>query len=64
MIKSLKREGKGNVPLGYEEDFRRADETFLYQLVFDPRTQKQVRLNTPPPELDLSRLESVGMYPL
>lgn len=63
VIAHLKRSGK-DVPPDYEDDFRRADQTFLYQLVFDPRSQSQVRLNTPPSHLDAHQLDWAGTYPL
>lgn len=34
------------VPKGYEENFRKAEIVFKYQLVFDPRKKKLVRLNS------------------
>ena len=61
VIKSLQFE-TGKVPEGYEEAFRKAEHTFLYQMVFDPRTQTQVRLNEPPQDLDLKQgLEFAGV---
>lgn len=61
-IKSLQYE-TGKVPVDYEENFRRADHTFLYQVVFDPRTQQQVRLNEVPHDIDLASFEFAGTYP-
>lgn len=51
------------MPVDYEENFRRADHTFLYQVVFDPRTQQQVRLNEVPHDIDLASFEFAGTYP-
>ena len=62
VIKSLQYE-TGKVPVDYEENFRRADHTFLYQVVFDPRTQQQVRLNEVPSDIDLASFEFAGTYP-
>ena len=62
-IKSLYYES-GKVPKGYEDDFRKAEYTFLYQLVFDPRTQKQVRLNEVPDDTDLTDFDFCGLYPV
>ena len=59
VIKALKLE-TGKVPKDYEDNFRRADQTFLYQVVFDPRSQEQVRLNNPPSD---TTLEFAGVYP-
>ncbi|XP_019850771.1 PREDICTED: exonuclease 1-like [Amphimedon queenslandica] len=60
VIRYLKSGSKHKVPPGYEEHFRQADQAFLYQLVFDPRSQSQVRLNTPPP--DVEKLEYAGIF--
>ena len=51
------------MPKGYEADFRKADQTFLYQLVFDPCTQQQVRLHPLPGDVDTTDFEFAGMYP-
>ena len=48
----------------YIEGFFRADNTFLYQLVYDPLHRKLVPLNPYPPEIDVSQLEYAGPYPL
>lgn len=61
MIKALRYE-TGKVPEAYETDFRKADQTFLYQMVFDPRTQKQVRLNHLPDDVDAADFEFAGVY--
>ena len=44
-IKSLKCDSTYNVPKDYEENFRKADLVFKYQLVFDIRTKRLIRLN-------------------
>ena len=54
----------GKVPSGYADAFRRADHTFLYQLVFDPVTQMQVHLNPLPSSMDVKELEYAGVYVL
>ena len=51
------------VPKLYSEDFKRAEETFLFQLVFDPRTQKQTRLNPVPDGVVPADFEFAGSYP-
>ena len=53
----------GKVPKNYEESFRKAEYTFLYQLVFDTRTQTQVRLNELPDDVDPRDFEYAGVYP-
>jgi exonuclease-1 len=54
---------KSQVPRDYDEGFKKAEWTFLYQLVFDPRSQQQVRLNSLPDDIDTKQLEFAGMYP-
>jgi len=44
-IKSLKCNTQFSVPKDYEENFRKADMVFKYQLVFDIRSKQLVRLN-------------------
>jgi exonuclease-1 len=53
-----------NVPGDYDVGFKKAEYTFLYQLVFDPRSQKQVRLNELPDGIDPSEFEFAGVYPI
>ena len=62
VIKCLQYE-TGKVPKDYEDNFRKAEYTFLYQLVFNPRTQTQVRLNDLPDDVDPKDFEFAGMYP-
>ncbi|KAH9823356.1 hypothetical protein DFH28DRAFT_1092167 [Melampsora americana] len=47
-IKATRLEGNLKVPLGYETLFRRAELTFLYQIVYDPTTRKLVHLHPLP----------------
>ncbi|KAG7274016.1 hypothetical protein CRUP_032610 [Coryphaenoides rupestris] len=49
------------VPEEYLEGFVKADNTFLYQLVFDPLRRKVVPLNPYPEHLDLSTLSYAGL---
>jgi len=51
------------VPEEYLEGFVKADNTFLYQLVFDPLRRKVVPLNPYPEHLDPSTLGYAGLYP-
>lgn len=51
------------VPAEYVEGFTRANNTFLYQLVFDPVRRKAVPLNPYPHHLDVSTLSYAGLYP-
>lgn len=52
-----------DVPEEYVEGFVKADNTFLYQLVFDPLRRKVVPLNPYPEHLDPSTLSYAGLYP-
>ena len=51
------------MPPEYIEGFVKADNTFLYQLVFDPLTRAQCPLNPYPPEIDENELDYAGQYP-
>lgn len=62
VIRGLRVESS-QVPKDYEVNFKKAEWTFLYQLVFDPRTQQQVRLHPLPDDIDPKELEFAGMYP-
>lgn len=52
------------VPDEYIEGFVKANNTFLYQLVFDPIRRKVVPLNPYPDDIDPSTLSYAGRYPL
>lgn len=62
-IRSLRLDAKMQVPADYEKSFKQADETFLYQLVFDPISKKLVPLNELPEGIELGDLEFAGPYP-
>lgn len=51
------------VPADYEKSFKQADETFLYQLVFDPLLENLVPLNELPEGLKPGDLQFAGPYP-
>lgn len=53
-----------DVPEQYVEGFVRANNTFLYQLVFDPIRRKVVPLNPYPEHIDVGTLTYAGLYPL
>lgn len=59
----MRIEAKMYVPDDYEKSFKQADETFLYQLVFDPVSMKLVPLNELPEGLQPGDLEFAGPYP-
>ena len=46
----------------YIEGFIRADNTFLYQLSFDPLTHKLCPLTPYPPEVEVEELQYAGPY--
>ncbi len=48
----------------YVENFKRAENTFLYQLVFDPIARQLRPLHTYPDTFDSSELEYAGRYSL
>jgi exonuclease-1 len=52
-----------NVPKDYETRFEKAEQTFLYQIVFDPNTNKLVPLNPLPDDIDPAYLHFAGQYP-
>ncbi|XP_064402731.1 exonuclease 1-like [Halichondria panicea] len=60
VIRTLQCE-TGKVPPSYEEDFQKAESTFLYQLVFDPRSQSQVRLHPLPQDMSSQDIEFAGV---
>lgn len=47
----------------YIEGFIRANNTFLYQLAFDPLQRKLCPLNPYPPEVEPQELTYAGEYP-
>ena len=51
-----------SVPSEYIEGFVRADNTFLYQLVYDPLARQLVPLTPYPPEVEAGNLEYAGPY--
>lgn len=50
------------VPDEYIEGFTKANNTFLYQLVFDPLKRKVVPLNPYPDHIDPASLSYAGTY--
>ena len=51
------------VPQDYETRFAQAEQTFLYQIVFDPNTGKFVPLNPVPENINADTLHFAGQYP-
>ena len=48
----------------YIEGYVRADNTFLYQLVYDPTQRRLVPLTPYPDDIDIRDLNYAGPYPL
>ncbi|KAJ1983072.1 Rad2 nuclease [Dimargaris verticillata] len=59
-IQVIRLQGKYVVPPNYETSFTRAENTFLYQRVFDLKSKRLVTLNPIPPTLDSASLEYIG----
>ncbi|KAJ1963975.1 Rad2 nuclease, partial [Dimargaris xerosporica] len=59
-IQVIRLQGKYVVPPNYEANFTRAEHTFLYQRVFDLKSQQLVTLNPIPPALLEASLEYIG----
>lgn len=51
------------IPDEYIDGFVKANNTFLYQLVFDPVRKKVVPLNPYPEHVDPATLAYAGQYP-
>ncbi|EEQ91394.1 exonuclease 1 [Blastomyces dermatitidis ER-3] len=63
ILKMLQFEGNGaRVPPQYLEDFKRAELTFLHQLVFCPLARKLVTLSPLPEHTSLDSMPFVGAY--
>ncbi|KAG9290675.1 hypothetical protein G9A89_011638 [Geosiphon pyriformis] len=60
VIKFLQLHDKYHVPSDYEENFIRAELTFLHQKVFDLTTQRVVTFNPVPEQLDFEKLDFIG----
>jgi hypothetical protein len=52
-----------NVPRDYETRFEKAEQTFLYQVVYDPNTNKLLPLNPLPDDIEPEHLNFAGQYP-
>ncbi|GMM37926.1 Rad2 family nuclease [Saccharomycopsis crataegensis] len=48
------------VPKEFEEEYRRADASFLYPRVFDPQQLQMTTLNPIPPDIENDELELIG----
>ena len=61
VVRALKMEGRKNVPKGYLEAFKLAEQVFLHQRVYDPARKMLVYLtDVPQDEWDEEREAHVG----
>ena len=60
LIGTLRLNTKMSVPRDYEKRFEKAEQTFLYQIVFDPNTNKLLPLNPLPDDIDPKNLNFAG----
>ncbi|OKL56848.1 hypothetical protein UA08_07984 [Talaromyces atroroseus] len=60
VLKVLQFEGHFQIPPKYLDNFRQAENTFLYQRVFCPAAQKLVTLTLPEPSMDLDEMPYIG----
>ena len=51
------------MPRDYEVNFKKAEDTFLYQMVYDPRLRRQVNLNDLSSDVDPQEFKFLGVYP-
>lgn len=58
----LEKVAIGDIPDEYIAGFIQADNTFLYQLVFDTKTRKVLPLTPYPDDIDPSDLKYAGSY--
>ncbi|CAG8559965.1 1693_t:CDS:10 [Ambispora gerdemannii] len=61
VIKHLRFESKHYVPLDYEENFVRAEMTFLHQRVFDMETCQLVTFTPVPENVDIKNMDFIGL---
>ncbi|EED12420.1 exonuclease, putative [Talaromyces stipitatus ATCC 10500] len=60
VLRVLQFEGHYQVPAGYLDNFRKAENTFLYQRVFCPTAQRLVTLTVPDPGMNLDEMPYIG----
>ncbi|EEA18979.1 exonuclease, putative [Talaromyces marneffei ATCC 18224] len=60
VLRVLQFEGHYQVPAGYLDSFRQAENTFLYQRVFCPNAQKLVTLTVSGPGMKLDEMPYIG----
>ena len=62
LVKAVQFDGKMKVPAGYLENFKKAEEAFLYQWAFCPTARELVNLTEPENGIDVQSLPHVGKY--
>ncbi|KAJ1910279.1 hypothetical protein IWQ60_010738 [Tieghemiomyces parasiticus] len=60
VLKTLRQEGKFEVPPAYEAEFRRAELTFMHQRVYDPFRGVVTPLNALPDGADEAEMDYIG----
>ncbi|KAI1129758.1 hypothetical protein F5Y10DRAFT_237579 [Nemania abortiva] len=62
IIRTLQFEGKHRIPADYLKLFRQAEQTFLYQWAFCPRSKELVNLTILPSDLSCDQLPFIGSF--
>ncbi|KAI0007856.1 hypothetical protein F4779DRAFT_589985 [Xylariaceae sp. FL0662B] len=62
VIRMLQFDGKYRVPADYLALFYQAEQTFLYQWVFCPKTNGLVHLSEPGPDINVTELPFIGSF--
>ncbi|KAF2470390.1 PIN domain-like protein [Lindgomyces ingoldianus] len=60
LVRAAQFEGQLKVPPGYMEAFNQAENTFLYQWVFCPRSNQLVNLTVPDSGVDIDEMPYIG----
>ncbi|XXH01393.1 hypothetical protein Hte_007753 [Hypoxylon texense] len=62
VVRMLQFDGKYRVPADYLALFRQAEQTFLYQWVFCPKTKELVNFTVPSPDVKVGELPFIGSF--
>ncbi|KAI2635757.1 hypothetical protein GGS26DRAFT_511553 [Hypomontagnella submonticulosa] len=62
VIRMLQFDGKYRVPTEYPNRFRQAEQTFLYQWVFCPKSNKLVHFTDIGPDIEVNELPFIGPF--
>ena len=62
IIRGAQLDYKLRIPVGYLQDFSRAEATFLYQWVYDPEHQRLVNVTEPETVNQLDGIDYIGAY--